>query len=350
MYRPGAGGDFDRRSSGKRAEREQHSWSASKDQLRRTVNHAPEVVINVKGSRLAKNNDRMANKGVLRYMMYISRNGRLLTINERDDPLDGPEAIRETHASWDLEMQRMRGAKGEALHPSFNIIFSMPAKTDPDIVLEAVQALARDHFSGHQYVMALHTQDTDPSNDPPEHPHVHLILRAENEDGVRIHIRKTTLRIWRDQFAAELRARGIEANATSRAERGKSLKAVRGAEWHIQKRYEQDLRKGKHAVLPRAKTARYLDAARAVRDGLSESKPWEIAMAARRRDILRELVRNAGRLRQEGDVEFADQVDRYISELPPLDTESRHLQRELVQQVQRRLRERTQDNSKNRLK
>jgi hypothetical protein len=73
-------------------------------------------------------------------------------------------------------------------------------------------------------------------------------------------------------------------------------------------------------------------------------------MAARRRDILRELVRNAGRLRQEGDVEFADQVDRYISELPPLDTESRHLQRELVQQVQRRLRERTQDNSKNRLK
>lgn len=348
VYRPAAGGNVDRNRSGKSAWREQPSWPAIKDQLRRTVSHVPEVIINVKGSRLGKDNDRAANEGVLRYMMYISRNGRLTTINERDESLDGREAIREAHESWDLDMQRMRGVKNEPLHPSFNIIFSMPARTDPDMVLASVRALARDHFSGHQYVLTLHTQETDPSNNPPEHPHVHLILRAENEDGVRIHIRKTTLRMWRERFAAELRARGIAANASSRAERGKSFKAARGAEWHIQRRYEQALREGKHPVSPRARTARYLSAVRELRDGRIEPRPWEIAMAARRGAILRELAQNVARLHQEGDVELADQVDRFIGELPPLDTESRQIQRALVRRVQDRLQHRAPDTSEER--
>lgn len=339
VYRPAAGGGFDRRSQDKGSWREDRSWSAIKDQLRRTVSRTTEVVINVKGSRLAKDNDQAANEGVLRYMMYISRNGRLLTMNERGERLDGREAIRETHASWDLDIQRMRGTKGEPLHPSFNIIFSMPARTDPDLVLDAVQAFARERFPGHQYVMALHTHETDPSKDPPEHPHVHLILRAENEDGVRIHIRKNTLRIWRERFAEELRARGIAANATSRSERGQSLKAKRGAEWHIQKRYAKDLREGRKPSPPTAKTARYMEAVLDFWDGGTRSKPWEIAMAARRSAMLAELAHHAARLRREGDAELADKVDRFIQDLPRLDTERHLIQRALVQQVQRRLKD-----------
>lgn len=319
--------------------RDSRDWSAIKDRLRLTVKRVPEVVINVKGSRRAKDGDHAAVEGVLRYMMYISRNGRLLTVNERGEQLNGREAIRDAHASWDLDMQRIRSGKNEPLHPSFNIIFSMPAKTDPDRMLNAVQAFAREHFQEHQYVMALHTRDTDPADDAPEHPHVHLILRAENENGQRIYIRKSNLRAWREEFAAQLRARGIEANATPRSERGRSLKSMSGAEWHIQRRYEEEVRRGRNPAPPRARTGRFIDAAKELREGRVEQKPWEISMAARRRDVLREFAQSATRLRQEGDVELAEQVESFMKGLPSLDSERRQIQRALIEQVRHRLQE-----------
>lgn len=332
VYRPQHEGQDDRPSHGGGRAHRGRDWPAIKEQLRRTVNRAPEVVIKVKGSRRGRDDDHDAIAGVLRYMMYISRNGRLLTVDQNGGRIEGQAAVRDAHASWDLDMQRMRSGRSEALHPSFNIIFSMPARTDPDKMLEAVQAFARAHFGKHQYVMTLHTQETDPADDPPPHPHVHLVLRAEDEDGQRIHIRKGTLRGWRETFAAELRARGVEANATSRAERGKAYKSIDGAEWHIQQR----ARAGKGNP-SKAHAARVLDAARDLEDGNREPKPWEIAMAARRRDVLRDLAQSAERLRQEGDAQLADDVERFIHEMPTLDTERRKMQRALVKQVQDRL-------------
>jgi hypothetical protein len=68
-------------------------------------------------------------------------------------------------------------------------------------------------------------------------------------------------------------------------------------------------------------------------------KPWEVAMAARRRDVLRELKENAARLRHEGDTELADQVDRFARDMAPLDSERRQIQRALVEQLKHRLRD-----------
>ena len=45
--------------------------------------------------------------------------------------------------------------------------------------------------------------------------------KAESEQGVRLNIRKATLREWRRDFAHYLRELGVEANATERAVRGK---------------------------------------------------------------------------------------------------------------------------------
>lgn len=278
-------------------------------------------------------------------MMYISRHGRLQTFDEHDERINGADAIRETHGFWNLDMQRMRGGHDEPLHPSFNLIFSMPASTDPEKMLDAVKAFACERFQAHQYVLVLHTHETDPADNPPEHPHVHLILRAEDENGRRIHIRKTDLRAWREQFAAELRARGIDANATSRAERGNSSKAMRGAEWHIQKRYEKTKRNGMFAEPPKAKAARIHEAAKELQEGHSQPKPWELAMAARRRDVLRQLAEGAARLRQEGDIELAEQVEHFMQDMPPLDTERHQIQRALVELVRNRAQERSIDKS-----
>ncbi|MCS0585438.1 hypothetical protein NX784_28045 [Massilia pinisoli] len=295
-------------------------WQSTKDRLRRTVARVPEVVIKVTGggSRIV---------GVLRYMNYISRGGALITTDENARRLSGQDVIRSLHASWDLDLQRTHDTRGVALHQSFNIIFSMPAKTNPDKLFEAVQVVAQEQFVDRQYIMALHTPETDPSANPPPHPHVHVIVRAEDENGRRLHIRKATLRIWREAFAAELRARGIEANATSRAERGVSLKACGSAEYHIRERGD----------VSKAEARRFAQAAADLRRGETETTPWEVAMAARRRDVLKELARNVAALRDEGDVELAEQVERFARELPPLDTERRKMQRALIEQVNWRL-------------
>jgi hypothetical protein len=339
----------DRRPGGKDAANSSpgvgRDWSSIKEQLRRTVHHAPEVVITVQGSRTAKKDDHAAIEGVLRYMMYISRNGRLLTTDEQDAQINGIDAIRETHGTWNLDMQRMRSGRGDTLHPTFNLIFSMPAKTEPAKLLDAVQQFAREHFVGHQYVMALHTPETEPGrkhDKSPEHPHVHVILRAEAENGQRVYIRKGNLRAWREAFAGLLRARGIEANATSRAERGRSLKMPRSAEWHIDKRYHEKIAKGEPGEPSRAKAARLQEAAKELQDGQTEPKPWELAMEARRRDVMRELAQNAARLREDGDTELADQVDRFMRDMPPLDSERRQMQRALIERVKERLQERVE--------
>lgn len=57
--------------------------------------------------------------------------------------------------------------------------------------------------------MVLHTDQ--------KHPHVHLVVKAENELGRRLHIDKQLLRDWREDFARLMREQGIAANATPRA-------------------------------------------------------------------------------------------------------------------------------------
>jgi len=52
------------------------------------------------------------------------------------------------------------------------------------------------------------------------YPHVHLVVKAENELGRRLHIDKQLLRDWREDFARLMREQGIAANATPRAIRG----------------------------------------------------------------------------------------------------------------------------------
>ena len=83
----------------------------------------------------------------------------------------------------------------------------------PSGILGAVRALAyRELGDNHDYVMALHT-DTD-------RPHVHLAIEAQGDDRRRFNPGREELHRFREQFAIELRKRGIEASATPRRARG----------------------------------------------------------------------------------------------------------------------------------
>jgi hypothetical protein len=114
-------------------------WQSTKDRLRRTVARVPEVVIKVTGGG-------SESAGVLRYMNYISRNGTLMTVDQDGKRLGGKDHVRNVHSAWDLDLQRAHDKRGQMLHHSFNVIFSMPSKTAPDKLLEAVQAFASGYF------------------------------------------------------------------------------------------------------------------------------------------------------------------------------------------------------------
>src|SRR5207244_2924627 len=104
------------------------------------------------------------------------------------------------------------------------------------------------------YALVLHTDEP--------HPHVHLVVKAVSEQGVRLNIRKATLHEWRREFARHLRALGMPANATQRYVRGETKPrksdgiyraSLRGQSTHVRERAEavaRELGKGDLRVEP----------------------------------------------------------------------------------------------------
>ncbi|OYV42639.1 MAG: hypothetical protein B7X10_06585, partial [Burkholderiales bacterium 21-58-4] len=158
---------------------------------------------------------------VRKHIDYIDRKGTLDLETDDGQKIRGDEAGQELLSDWDLEIDEHRSTSclgpthGKSPRLVHKVVFSMPAGTAPDKVLAAVRNFCREEFAlKHRYVMVLHTDEP--------HPHVHLVVKAISEQGVRLNIRKATLRDWRREFARHLRAQRIEANATERAVRGAS--------------------------------------------------------------------------------------------------------------------------------
>src|SRR5882762_8731081 len=182
--------------------------------IARTVRRTPEVMVKV----LNRGGQNLG--AVARHLEYLTRKGELEIETDEGARLKGKGAEGELLDDWDLDLDEERRtadlkARGTRNPPRLvqKLMFSMPAGTPPQKVLAAVKNLAREEFGlKHRYAMVLHTDEP--------HPHVHLVLKAVNEQGLRLHIRKSNLRHWRQEFARHLRALGIEANATNRAVRG----------------------------------------------------------------------------------------------------------------------------------
>ena len=240
---------------------------------------------------------------------------------ETDDGqrLSGKGVEKELLENWDLDLEERRSGGLEywsrrsppkLVH---KLMFSMPAGTPPDKVLGAVKNFAREEFGlKHRYAMVLHTDEP--------HPHVHMVVKAVSEQGVRLHIRRATLREWRREFARHLRALGVAANATDRGARGESRSpkldgiyraAQRGESRHAQARtagVAADLLQGNLRV--EAGKAKLLETRREVERGW-----WAVS------DILV----------AEGRKELAAQVRRFSVQMPPPRTD-----RESIAEVLRR--------------
>jgi hypothetical protein len=271
--------------------------------IARTVGRTPEVMVKV----LSRGGQDL--KAVGRHIAYVNRGGDLDIETDDGQHLSGKGVEKELLENWDLDLEERhsggreywsRRSPPKLVH---KLMFSMPAGTPADRVLTAVKNFAREEFGlKHRYAMVLHTDEP--------HPHVHVVVKAVSEQGVRLNIRKSTLREWRREFARHLRALGVAANATDRGARGESRSpkldgiyraAQRGESRHTQARTEAvvaDLLKGSLRV--EAGKARLLETRREVERGW-----WAVS------DILV----------AEGRQDLAAQVRRFSAQMPPSWTE-----------------------------
>jgi type IV secretion system T-DNA border endonuclease VirD2 len=291
-------------TKGRRSKVKPFGRAQEKDALRRIVRRTPEVMVKVTGGGKTKAH-------VLAHLTYITRKGKLEAVNDEHDKYSAKDELQDLMDEWGLDIARGVG-QHKIVH---NLIFSMPAGTDAAKLHKAVQNFARDEFFGDRpYLMVLHEPETDPSSKKAEHPHVHMVIRAEGFDRKRLHIRKATLEAWRTKFAERLREQGVEANATIREVRGKTRKAKKNA----LVRLDADKRDS------RVRNSKFEQARRDAEQGISP-QPWDAKIANRRAKVVEAYKSVASDLRREGDATLAAEVEEFANNLPPIETERQHL-------------------------
>lgn len=282
----------------------------------RTVRRTPEVMVKV----LSRGGQDL--KAIGRHLGYLNRGGELDIETDDGQRLSRKGVEKELLEDWDLDLEEHRpkaDLESRSYRPppklAHKLMFSMPAGTPPDKVLAAVKNFAREEFGlKHRYAMVLHTDEP--------HPHVHMVVKAMSEQGVRLNIRKATLREWRKEFARHLRALGVDANATERSVRGErrppKLDGIyraeqRGESRHTRARAEAvaaELSKGNLRV--EAGKAKLLETRRKVERGW-----WAVS------DILL----------AEGRPELASQARRFSAQMPPPWTDRESIAQALRSQV-----------------
>jgi hypothetical protein len=215
---------------------------AVRDHLESVVRRTRQVVVKVTGG----GGDM---KRIGAHMDYIARTGRYKKRGEEEIELESEDGTL-FKGKDDLEMLkdqwRLGGAPISQDVPSFvdadgrvrksrrealNVIFSMPGGVDPEKVVAASRATAKELFANHQYVIAHHG-DTN-------NPHAHVTVKMVGFDGQRLNPRKADLEQWRIEFAKQLNVRGVEAVATRRRTR---LKRDKGESQAVREMKDRGMR------------------------------------------------------------------------------------------------------------
>jgi hypothetical protein len=259
---------------------------------------------------------------VAAHFSYISQHGELEIETDRGERVT-EDAQKALLKGWHLDLSagQYRGPSGTKAFARpvklvHNIVLSMPSPTAPDKVLVAARVFAREKFGAkHRYAMVLHTHQ--------QHPHVHLVVKAEREDGKgRLHINKATLREWRRDFAHEMRRQGIAANATPRSVRGETKRALKDVFYRTQARGQSYVQRER------------LDD---IVHGLSESNPVADPARAKLLETRKAIIQGwnavADRLEAQGEIVLGGDVRYYATHLPPVLTDRERLTEQFMRHV-----------------
>jgi hypothetical protein len=268
--------------------------------ISRTVRRTPEVMVKV----LSRGGQDL--KAIGRHLGYLNRGGEVEIETDDGQRLSGDGVEEELLEDWDLDLEEHRRksdleSRSNRPPPKLvhKLMFSMPAGTRPDRVFAAVKNLAREEFGlEHRYAMVLHTDEP--------HPHVHMVVKAVSEQGLRLHIRKATLREWRREFARHLRALGVAANATDRGVRGQNRPPKRDGVYRAEERGES-----------RHSDARAEAVAAELLRGSLQVEAGKIRLLETRREVDRGWSAVSDILVAEGQPELAAQVRQFSAQMPP---------------------------------
>jgi hypothetical protein len=288
------------------------------DYIRRTVSRAPEVMVKVTGGGTKTG-------AVAAHFAYISRKGELAIETDEGFRVAGRDAQKLLLNDWHLELLRgqYRGPrdgratarKAKLVH---NIVLSMPSPTPPEKVLTAARKFAREKFAlQYRYVMVLHT-------DQPN-PHVHMVVKAESEQGQRLRIDKEKLRQWREDFARMMREQGIAANATSRSIRGKTRGKNKDAIFRAQQRGASTAVRNR--VTDVVKEARSTGA---IRD------PARNRLVETRKTVIDNWNITADLLDAQGETILSNEARYFAQHLPPVLTDKERLAVQFLQHMRAR--------------
>lgn len=288
---------------------------AQVEQVRRTVRRAPEAMVKV----LPRDSNDLKAAG--KHLDYIGRYGELELEGDDGERLQGRigNALLE---DWDLDLDDVRRQSGlvaangrkppKLIH---KLMFSMPPGTPPEKVLGAVRYLAREQLAlQHRYAFVLHTDEL--------HPHVHLVLKAVSEQGVRLNIKKATLRHWRSEFARHLRLHGVAANATERAVRGESRSSKKDGIYRASQRGDSKYMRAKSEAIA------------------SELLKGEIRVEAgghqlveTRKQVLRGWSQVTSMLERDGQRALAEEVRRFVADMSPPHTDREQIAGQLTRSI-----------------
>ena len=198
-----------------KATRTRPSAKAGAAQAARIARKAPQTMVKVSKATYGASHT-FAN------FTYIARNGKVPMYDQDDIELSDVDEMQTLADEWIALNQNPKDLDSRFSSPDARrLILSMPRGTDPEIVLQAARATARDLFEDNfDYVYALHT---DEGKGKSPNPHVHLTVRAKGHDGKKLAFGPSDLLYMRRVFAAELRQRGVDADATPQIARGARL-------------------------------------------------------------------------------------------------------------------------------
>lgn len=302
-------------SYGRRGPAHRHLTAAEVGHISRTVRRAPEVVVKVSGGARTL-------RGVKDHLEYIGREGEEQVETDLAGYLQGKGWEKALLEDWDLDLEAHRRHTERAVAAGrkppklvHNLVFSMPKGSPPEKVYEAVKVFAREKFAlQHRYAMALHIDQG--------HPHVHVVVKALSEEGVRLNIRKATLREWRRDFAQYLCELGVEANATERAVRGQCKAPKLDGIYRAMLRNDSThMRKRAYGVVME------------LASGGLKKDPGNDTVWATRRSVTQGWLGLAEIITRQGNIELASNIRRFIGQMPPPRTEKEMLAYQLQARV-----------------
>ena len=312
-------------SGARKGPSESRGFSATQiEQIRRTVRgRTPEVMVKVTGGGKKVG-------AVAAHLSYVSQHGDLEIETDRGERVteDGQKALLK---GWHLDLSAGQYRAPRGTQPSarpvklvHNIVLSMPSPTPAYEVLAGARVFAREKFGAkHRYAMVLHTHQ--------HHPHVHLVVKAEREDGKgRLHINKAMLREWRQDFAQEMRRQGIAANATPRSVRGQTKRAARDAFYRTEARGQSYALREKLDEIVHG-----LSKANSVPD------PARAQLLETRNAIIQAWNAVADKLEAQGEIVLGGDVRYFAMHLPPVMTDRERLAAQLIHVAKTRSAERT---------